>query len=115
MDGKIAVSDFHHHVTQQTVIGTGWVATGATLLAMISPDGVKEWAALAQVLAIGGFTMYLTLRKQYEQANATSLLAKIDELTEELTQAKQEREKLATRLGTTLTSLDLPPVPKPEV
>ena len=104
------MSDFHHSITQQTVIGTGWVATGASLLAMISPDGVKEWAALAQVLAIGGFTLYLTLRKQYEQANATSLLAKIDELTQELEQAKQERAKLASRIGTTL---NLPPV-KPE-
>ena len=92
------MSDLAHTATSNTVIGTGWAATGVSLLAMISPEDVREWAALAQFLAIGGFTLYLSLRKQWETANRESLLARVQLLSETLDEAKAERQELAAKI-----------------
>ena len=92
------MNDLHHGHAQSTVIGTGWFATMLSLFAVISPEGVKEWAALAQMLAIGGFTLYLTLRKQWEAANRDSLLEQIDAMKAALDEAAIERAQLKARV-----------------
>jgi len=92
------MNELHQAHAQNTVIGTGWFATMMSLFAVISPESVKEWAAVAQMLAIGGFTLYLTLRKQYESANRESLLEQVENMKAALEEAAAERAALKAQI-----------------
>ena len=50
------------------------------------------------MLAIGGFTLYLTLRKQYEAANRESLLEQVENMKAALEEAAAERAALKAQI-----------------
>lgn len=80
-------------------VGSGWIATLASLCALITPSQVQAWVPVLQALAVGVITIYLTAWKAYETVARESLTHRISSLEDDLAQSKADRARLMARLG----------------